>query len=242
MVGGAESGGLLAIHQVISTSGYYILKKNALEFVTNFCRPPERPHKHSKLFSASALMVSLPAALQEEVLSHLLQEPYIGDLMLVCKRWKDVLLTKHWVVQQPKVPPKLECWPALYEKPWEETPQKEILLGRALADRRKSVCQIFTSSPKEAFLLGFNNHIFNVGHGPTIAPCPGPLYVMEYKGGSRFRENTDPYYLPDAANFVTARPIEEIEREIAQRQLLLSQLMAGPFTGQINRPFSCHHA
>ena len=187
-------------------------------------------------------MTSLPAALQEKVLICLLQEPYVGDLMLVCKRWKDVLLTKHWVVQQPIMPPKLESWPALYEKPWQETPRKEILLGRALADRRKSVCQIFTPEPREAFRLGFNNHIFNVGYGPTIAPCPGPLFVMEYKGGSRFRENTDPYYLPDPINFVTARPLEEIEEEITQRQLLLSQLIGGQIPEQINRPVFSHHA
>ena len=37
--------------------------------------------------------------------------------MLVCKQWQDLLLKNQWVVQQPNMPPKIECWPALYEKP-----------------------------------------------------------------------------------------------------------------------------
>lgn len=177
---------------------------------------------------------SLPAALQEETLSCLLQEPCPGDLMLVCKRWKDVMLTDHWIVQQPIEPPELECWPALYEdeEHWQETPEKEVLLGRALADRRKSVCQIFTQQPKEAFELGFRHQTFDVGCGPELPPCEGPLYVMVYEGGSRFRENLDPYFSPDPIHFVAARPAEDREKEVERikeemeaTQALLSELM-----------------
>ncbi len=177
--------------------------------------------------------VMIPFALQEEILSHLLKEPYVGNLMLVQKRWRDALLSKHWVLQQAHMQPSPERWPALYEKPWQETPQEDVLLGRALADCYKSTYQIFTAEPRTAFQLGFRHHTFNLGHGNTVPPCSGPLYVMEYKGGSRFKESLDPYFslefLPDPTKFLAAISVEEMEDKIKQG-CLLSQLMSEYYT------------
>lgn len=78
-----------------------------------------------------------------------------------------------------------------------------------------------TPEPEEALLLGFRHSTFNVGHGSALAVCDGIQ-----------RKPLQKNFLPDPTNYVTARPIEEIEKEMIQTQSLLSQLMEGQINGR----------